>query len=49
LPLQPLTHAEFMHQVNGALFQHAGADSFFDVLAGMHFEDDGLNPGALQQ
>jgi hypothetical protein len=49
LPLQPFTHAEFMHQVNGALFKHAGADSFFEVLAGMHFQDDGFNPGALQQ
>jgi hypothetical protein len=49
LPLQPFTHAEFMHQVNGAVFKHAGADSFFDVLAGMHFQDDRFNPSALQQ
>jgi hypothetical protein len=49
LPLQPFTHAEFMHQVNGALFKHAGADSFLDVRAGMHFQDDGFNPSAPQQ
>src|ERR1700747_223549 len=35
MPLQPLAQSEFMHQVNSALFQYAGADSFFDVLAGM--------------
>src|ERR1700739_820025 len=49
LPLQPLAQSEFMHQVDSALFQYAGADSFFDVLAGMQFEDDGFNPQALQQ
>src|ERR1700746_3172934 len=47
LPLQPLAHSEFMHQVNGALFKYAGADSFFDVLARMHFEHDGFDAQAL--
>ena len=32
-----------MHQINGALLQHAGANALFDIVAAAIFEDDGID------
>ena len=46
---QPLIEAEFTHQVDRALLQHAGADAMLDVVAVVRLEHDALDPGHLQQ
>ena len=49
LALQPLAGAELVHQVDGALLQHAGADAAFDVVAAARLEHDAVDAGAMQQ
>ncbi len=41
--LHPLAHAHFHEQVNRALLQHAGADSFLNVLPAAVLDHDRVN------
>jgi len=43
LTLHPLAHAHFHEQVNRALLQHAGADSFLNVLPAAVLDHDRVN------
>ncbi len=47
--LQPLADAGFNQQVDGALFEQAGANPLFDVLAAASFEHDGLDAREVEQ
>ena len=49
LAMQPLAGAEFVHQIDGALLQHAGADAAFDIVAALAFKHDAIDAGAMQQ
>jgi len=49
LPLQAFPHAEFVHQVNGTLLKHSGADTFFNIPSAVHFNDHALNSQTLEQ
>ena len=49
LAMQPLAGAELVHQIDGALLQHAGAHAAFDVVAALRFQHDAVDAGALQQ
>src|SRR5579864_1497285 len=46
LALEAFADTRFDHQVDGALFEEAGAQPRFDIFAGANFEDDRLD--ALQ-
>jgi hypothetical protein len=47
--VQPFAGAEIVHQIDGALLQHAGADAALDVIAAVRFQHDTVDAGALQQ
>ncbi len=49
LAVQPLAGAKLVHQVDGALLQHAGADAVLDVVAAARFQHHAVDAGALQQ
>ena len=49
LAMQPLAGAELVHQVDGALLQHAGAHAALDVVAAARLQHDAVDAGALQQ
>ena len=46
---QPLVDAELVHQVDGALLQHAGAHATLDVVAAARLQHDAIDAGAMQQ
>ena len=46
---QPLVEAQFVHQVDGALLQHAGAHAVLDVGAAARFEHDAVDAFAIEQ
>ena len=41
-----LAHAGFRERVDRALFQHAGANTAFDIRAAARFDDDGFDAAA---
>jgi hypothetical protein len=41
--------AEVVHELDGVVFKEAGADARFDVVAGMEFDDDGLDTEAIEK
>ncbi len=45
----PLADAGFIHQVDGALLEQAGANPLLDVLAAASLEHDGFDAGKMQQ
>src|SRR5579862_721380 len=47
--LQPIADAGCMEQVDGALFEQAGANALFDVLTAASLEHNGLDAGEVQQ
>ena len=49
LAMQPLAGAEFVHQRDGALLQHAGAHAALDVVAAPRLQHDAVDAGAMQQ
>ena len=49
LAMQPLAGAELVHQIDGALLQHAGAHAAFDVVAAPRLQHDAVDAGAMQQ
>jgi hypothetical protein len=49
LAQQAVAHAELDEQVDGALLEHAGADTVLDVVARAVLEDDGVDALAVQQ
>jgi hypothetical protein len=48
LGLEALADADLNEQVDGALFEDAGADAFFDVGAAFIFENDGVDAVEIQ-
>ena len=46
---QPLADAGLFEQVDGALFEQAGADALFDISAAASLEHDRLDAGKVQQ
>jgi hypothetical protein len=49
LALEAVADAEFVHELDGAVFKEASADALFDVLAGAEFEDDGVDAEAVEE
>ena len=49
LPSEPLSHADLLQQVDGALLENAGPDAALDVLAGSVLENDGVNPLEVEE
>lgn len=47
--LQPFANAGFDHQIDGALFQHAGADRRLDRIARPGLDDHRCNAGEMEQ
>ena len=47
--MQPLAGAEFVHQLDGALLQHAGAHAALDVVAAARLQHHAIDAGAMQQ
>ncbi len=47
--MHPRADAEFVEELRGALFEHAGANAAEDVLLAASFEDDRLDSGDLQK
>ena len=47
--LHPLADASFVEQVDGSLFEQAGANPLFDILAAASLEHDGLDAIEVQQ
>ncbi len=43
------THAGFLQQVHGDLFEHAGTDAAEHVVGTALFDDDGVDAGCVQQ
>ena len=46
--MQPLAAADFVHQIDGMLLEHAGADTTFDILAAARFQNHAIDAGPLQ-
>src|SRR5262245_22595325 len=49
LAAEAFADTEFVHELDGVVFEEAGADALFDVGAGVELEDDGLDAEALQE
>src|SRR3984957_8433236 len=49
LTLQTLAHAGFDHQVDGTLFQNAGAHAVLNVLPAAALQDNRLDAGQMQK
>jgi len=49
LAAEAIADAEFVHELDGIEFKEAGTDALFNVLAGVQFEDDGLNAETLEE
>src|SRR5262249_33364441 len=49
LAAKAFTDAEFVHELDGVIFEKAGPDAFFDVGAVVELNDDGLDAEALDQ
>jgi hypothetical protein len=49
LAAKAFADAEFVHELHCVVFEQAGADALFDVLAGVELEDDGLDAEALEE
>ena len=47
--LESLADAGFIQQIDGALFEHAGADALLDILAAASLEHDRLDAVEVQQ
>jgi len=47
--LEAVGDAEFVHELDGGVFEEAGADAVFDVGAGVEFEDDGVDAEAVEE
>jgi len=43
------TEPQFVQQIHGALLENAGADTLLDILLGLGFENDTLNPGTMHE
>lgn len=48
-PFHPLADARFIHQVDGALLEQAGANPLFYISAAASLEHDGFDAGKMQQ
>ena len=46
---RPIADAHRVHQVHGALLEHAGTDALDDVLAAVALDDDRVDAGLVQQ
>ena len=49
LAMQPLAGAKLVHQIDGAVLQHAGADAALDIVAAARFQHHAFDAGAMQQ
>ena len=49
LTAHALAHARGVQQIHGALFEDAGANAIFDILARLRFHYDGLDPFQMEQ
>jgi hypothetical protein len=47
--VEPPVNADFAQQIDGGLFQHAGADARFDIGAAALLEEHAIDPGLPQQ
>ena len=47
--IQARAEPELVHQVDGSLLQHAGANALFHILAAAIFDDDGIDAFALEE
>jgi hypothetical protein len=48
-PPHPLSHADFLQQVNRALFQHPGAHALFAIFPAASLDHHGLDALPMQQ
>jgi hypothetical protein len=49
LAAEAIADAEFVHELDGVVFEEAGADALFNVLARAEFEDDSFDAEALEE
>jgi len=49
LAAEAFADAEFVHELDGVVFEEAGADPLFDVLAAVEFEDDGVDGETIEE
>jgi len=49
LTFEAVANAEFVHELDGGVFEKASADALFDVGAGVEFEDDGLDAETVEE
>src|SRR6185369_1397582 len=47
--LEPVANAHTGEQLHGTLLEHAGANTLFNVLAGVHLENDGIDAFQMQE
>jgi hypothetical protein len=49
LAAQAFADAKLVHELDGVVFEKAGADALFNVLASVQLEDDGFDAEALEK
>jgi hypothetical protein len=49
LEAETFADTEFVHELDGVVFEKAGADALFNVRAGVEFEDDGFYAEAVEE